>query len=290
MCVVVALFLRLSLSGSALLCSPCRYLDADNHFHAVFHHCFQCPKPCVCGGHAYSLDSVTWYYPYINGSAYFEKVNLTDGRALEFHKRERPHLVFAKEDGVTPIALTTGSGIDGIGKYTDHTWTFLQPIKRAAAAATADDTVSPSSSARMKTDDGGAERDKRGRTELMRAAAGGDTDRVAALLRTHGIDPNLMDMNGMNALHIAAEAGSAAVVGLLLAAPSIGLNARDDGGYTALHYAAYSGHTEIVAEILSEPRFTKLEAKTSVGFTALDNARGMGHAATVAVLEEAREL
>jgi hypothetical protein len=40
---------------------PHVYTDADGYYHAVFHHCFQCPKPCVCGGHAYSLDGKQWY-------------------------------------------------------------------------------------------------------------------------------------------------------------------------------------------------------------------------------------
>jgi hypothetical protein len=61
------------------------------------------------------------------GQAYSEKVELTDGRELEFTKRERPHLVFDK-DGVTPVALTNGAGIDGIGQYDDAVWTFLQPL------------------------------------------------------------------------------------------------------------------------------------------------------------------
>jgi hypothetical protein len=85
----------------------------------------------VCGGHAYSDDGKNWFYPYISGSAYFENVTLTDGRELQFHRRERPHLVFDK-DGVTPLALTNGAGIDGIGKYGDATWTFLQPLKTKA--------------------------------------------------------------------------------------------------------------------------------------------------------------
>ena len=98
------------------------YKDADGHFHAIFHHCFQCPKPCVCGGHAYSETGADWHYPYINGSAYWENVTLSTGEVLEFHRRERPHLVFAP-DGVTPLSLTNGVGLDGIGRFGDATWT-----------------------------------------------------------------------------------------------------------------------------------------------------------------------
>jgi hypothetical protein len=107
---------------------PHVYIDAQGHFHAVFHHCFQCPKSCVCGGHAFSADGVVWHYPYVNGSAYSAHVALVDGRELEFERRERPHLVFAP-DGVTPVALTNGAGIDGTGQNHDATWTFLQPLK-----------------------------------------------------------------------------------------------------------------------------------------------------------------
>jgi hypothetical protein len=67
--------------------------------------------------------------PYINGSAYWENVTLASGEALEFTKRERPHLVFGP-DGITPVALTNGAGIDGIGKFGDATWTFLQPLRQ----------------------------------------------------------------------------------------------------------------------------------------------------------------
>lgn len=109
---------------------PHVYTDADGNYHAVFHHCFQCPKACVCGGHAYSADGEHWHYPYINGSAYWENVTFTNGEVVEFKRRERPHLVFAA-DGVTPVALTNGAGIDGVGMYGDATWTFLQPLKTA---------------------------------------------------------------------------------------------------------------------------------------------------------------
>ena len=72
---------------------------------------------------------MAWHYPYVLGSAYWENATLTDGRSVEFTKRERPHLVFA-EDGVTPLALTNGAGVDGVGKHGDHTWTFLQLLRQ----------------------------------------------------------------------------------------------------------------------------------------------------------------
>ena len=57
--------------------------------------------------------------------------------------------------------------------------------------------------------------------------------------------------------------------------------------YTALHVAAYHGREAVVALLLAEPRFTKLTAMTNVGHSALACARGMGHAAAEAMLEEA---
>lgn len=109
------------------------YLDGSGHFHAVFHHCYQCPKGCVCGGHAYSTDGKQWAYPYISGSAYWENVTFSSGQVAQFHKRERPHLVFGK-DGVTPVALTNGAALEGsIGKFGDATWTFMQPLEQKQA-------------------------------------------------------------------------------------------------------------------------------------------------------------
>ena len=52
----------------------------------------------------------------------------SSGEVLVFMRRERPHLVFAS-DGVTQVALTSGAGIDAVGKYGDATWTVLQPLK-----------------------------------------------------------------------------------------------------------------------------------------------------------------
>jgi hypothetical protein len=34
------------------------------------------------------------------------------------------------------VALTNGAGIDGIGKYGDATWTFLQPLRQTKIGAT----------------------------------------------------------------------------------------------------------------------------------------------------------
>ena len=84
----------------------------------------------ICGGHAYSQDGVEWHYPFITGEVYNKFANVTraGGGTVEFTRRERPHIVVGK-DGVTPVALTNGAGVDGIGKYGDHTWTFLQPIR-----------------------------------------------------------------------------------------------------------------------------------------------------------------
>ena len=91
---------------------------------------YRCKKGCVCGGHAYSVDGVQWFYPLIIGEAYTQFATITNSTVVEFSRRERPHIVLGK-DGVTPIALTNGAGMDGVGKYGDHTWTFLQPLQLA---------------------------------------------------------------------------------------------------------------------------------------------------------------
>ena len=44
---------------------PDVWVDAEGRFHAVFHHETGCTVPWVCVGHAFSLDSKTWHYPFV---------------------------------------------------------------------------------------------------------------------------------------------------------------------------------------------------------------------------------
>jgi hypothetical protein len=120
-----ALFPELGTRGSE---DPALYLDARGHFHALFHNMDPCPDyPCpeVAGGHAFSVDGLSWNY---SGVAYNSTGFYTDGTPFSFLRRERPHPVMA-EDGFTIVALTTGVNYhDGSTAHGDATFTFLQPV------------------------------------------------------------------------------------------------------------------------------------------------------------------
>ena len=80
--------------------------------------------------------------------------------------------------------------------------------------------------------------DKDGRTPLYIAARKGQTEVVAALLATPGIDVNKEDKDGRTPLFIAAQQGHTEVVAALLATPGIDVNKEDKDGRTPLYIAA----------------------------------------------------
>ena len=81
--------------------------------------------------------------------------------------------------------------------------------------------------------------DSLGQTALMRAANGGHTDRVTALLAAPGLNMNAATVTGRTALMQAVEGGHAETVTALLAAPGLDVNATDRAGWTELMRAAY---------------------------------------------------
>ena len=99
----------------------------------------------------------------------------------------------------------------------------------------------------------GREGEDEGRTELMDAAAEGDTERVVALLAAPGLDVNAADGDDRTALTWATAGGHLATVVALLAAPGIDVNAADGGGETPLMVAAEKGLLEIVKLLLAMP-------------------------------------
>jgi ankyrin repeat protein len=106
--------------------------------------------------------------------------------------------------------------------------------------------------------------------ELLTAVAGGDADRVAALLTA---DPQLCNLADrielrQSVLHHAAERGSLPIVELLLIAGA-NVDKYDSVGNTALLYAAGAGHLAVV-QLLVEHGACQL-AK------AWNCARGAGH-------------
>ena len=83
--------------------------------------------------------------------------------------------------------------------------------------------------------------EEEGVTELMGAAADGDTGRVVALLAAPGIDVNAATGSGWTALMLAANGGHTEVVTALLAAPGLDVNAANGDGDTALALAEGQG-------------------------------------------------
>jgi hypothetical protein len=80
---------------------PFLYQDIDTGvFHAVFHHMASC---FVCGGHASSVDGVSWQYSPGNltlaNATYNDTIHCVDGTSLEAYRRERPHFLFNRTSG-----------------------------------------------------------------------------------------------------------------------------------------------------------------------------------------------
>jgi uncharacterized protein len=124
-----------------------------------------------------------------------------------------------------------------------------------------------------------------GATPLVRAAKGGDTRAVKALLEKHA-DVDLATADGITPLIAAAGVGSRdndtrgrykteedaiASVTLLLDAGA-DVNAADNRGQTALHGAAFWGWTKLVR--LLADRGANVDVKDRRGFTPLDAALG----------------
>jgi hypothetical protein len=117
---------------------PFVYRDARGRFHAILHAMDVGDDPSFCGGHAFSADGVAWTY---TGFAFGNVANYSDGTARAFSRRERPHLLFAR-DGVTPLALSSGVQFDapagvactigGRPAACDPVFTLVQPIAGSA--------------------------------------------------------------------------------------------------------------------------------------------------------------
>ncbi|KAI9763063.1 MAG: hypothetical protein M1840_000954 [Geoglossum simile] len=86
--------------------------------------------------------------------------------------------------------------------------------------------------------------------QLSLAAGLGDLERVRALLRTDGLNPNLKDDNGKTPLASAARNGHESVVMMLLEHKEVDPNVKSEGGGTPLMFAVESGHEAIVRALL----------------------------------------
>jgi hypothetical protein len=74
-----------------------------------------CPSPGWSGGHAFSVDGLSWskITRCYNTTTHFE-----DGTSMEMVRRERPKLIFDPQDGVTPTHLVNGVFNVELGTYT----------------------------------------------------------------------------------------------------------------------------------------------------------------------------
>jgi uncharacterized protein len=147
--------------------------------------------------------------------------------------------------------------------------------------------------------------------QLLRAAARGDTDRVAALLQRGAdvncsnevrqspllkaaeygwprtalqllrccADANHADRRGSTALHYAAHRGHAGTVEVLVGDGGADVARRNRFGFAPLHYAAAAGRDEAAARLLdlgADP-----DALDHANWTALHRAAGGGHASGI---------
>eukprot|EP01060_Flectonema_neradi_P014032 TRINITY_DN2074_c0_g1_i4.p1 TRINITY_DN2074_c0_g1~~TRINITY_DN2074_c0_g1_i4.p1 ORF type:complete len:497 (+),score=88.48 TRINITY_DN2074_c0_g1_i4:95-1492(+) len=109
---------------------PFLYLDHEGVLHALFHGGgWMCPF----GLHVWSNDKGMSWNTRNNIHAYDSKVTYKNGLVDTLSRRERPHLVFAKDDARTPIGLT--NGVTAIWPCdspnncpTDASYTSLQPL------------------------------------------------------------------------------------------------------------------------------------------------------------------
>lgn len=123
-----------------------------------------------------------------------------------------------------------------------------------------------------------------GATPLMRAAASGNLDTVAALLE-HGADVNVQDTEGSTALHWSVNGHATEIVRVLIS-HGANVNIQDQAGDTPLMLASGWGNTVLVRLLLAHGADASLMDKE--GYTALSWAAGNAKTETVRALLEQR--
>jgi uncharacterized protein len=92
-----------------------------------------------------------------------------------------------------------------------------------------------------------------GGTALMLAASEGQSDVVALLLKSEGIDVNMIEVStGGSALQAAALLGHVDIVSQLLQVSDVDVNIQSTEGYSPLMMAARGGHVAVVERLLKE--------------------------------------
>jgi ankyrin repeat protein/tetratricopeptide (TPR) repeat protein len=121
-----------------------------------------------------------------------------------------------------------------------------------------------------------------GDTALHRAVHSGKSTVVERILALQTVELEAKTSSGDTALLLALWKGYDEVVSSLLTAGS-DVTAVGQNGYTALHCAVHSGKSTVVERILAL-QTVELEAKNSIGETALLPALGKGHEEVVSSL------
>lgn len=121
------------------------------------------------------------------------------------------------------------------------------------------------------------------RTPLHAAAEFGNTDALAILLDTNGVDVNAGDAWNVTPLHVAADKCQVDSIKLLLQTPSVDVNARNDSGKTPLHFAVETNYPYI-AKLFIEVPSVDINAKTKSYKTALHIAAKKGSVEIVELL------
>ena len=125
------------------------------------------------------------------------------------------------------------------------------------------------------------ERGKNGNTELMIAAATGDEQAAAQLLKRPSVSVNAANQFGSTALMGAAAGGYTNIIDRLLQRGAQ-VNAKSRKGSTALMFAAKNGQTDAVRKLIAAG--AAVDATDEQGQTALMYATGTGNLDAVALL------
>ncbi|GAB5353066.1 hypothetical protein AAMO2058_000006500 [Amorphochlora amoebiformis] len=121
---------------------PFVYIDGNGHFHAIFHHMYGMESSynwwlLAEGGHAFSVDGVTWTYSGVAWGDPFDRlrgdvVHYKDGTSFRFTRRERPHFIIDEKGRpthlVTAAQYGTGKNPGGGANNDDACYTLIQQL------------------------------------------------------------------------------------------------------------------------------------------------------------------
>nr|XP_043069255.1 ankyrin-3 isoform X2 [Drosophila bipectinata]XP_043069256.1 ankyrin-3 isoform X2 [Drosophila bipectinata] len=119
------------------------------------------------------------------------------------------------------------------------------------------------------------EKQNDGTISFLRAARGGDLDKLLSFLKSGEIsDINCCNANGLNALHLAAKDGYVDICCELLA-KGINVDNATKKGNTALHIASLAGQLEVIEQLILNN--ANVNVQSSNGFTPLYMAAQENH-------------